>query len=169
MYADKKMLQSLALSFVPAGVVALVVGSLAADREKSKGSAFLWAGFVAVAWMIIVPQERGFGTFIPAWQAQIVMGTCLGAGLLSLALGSVFRHTPDNRTLDQFYLLLRTPVGREDDLKNAGVDVIYAGHSEGHPWELNHPRLVNIGGFLVAALFSLAILGLLYALSRIGA
>ena len=54
-------------------------------------------------------------------------------------------------------------------MKKAGVDVVYAGNTEGHPWELKHPRLVNIGGFLVAAVFSLAILGLLYLLSRIGA
>lgn len=169
LYADKKMLQSLALSFVPAGVVALVVGSLAADTEKGKAPAFGWTGAVVAAWLLIVPQDRSFGSFIPAWQAQIVLGTCLGAGLLSLVLGSIFRHTPDQKTLDQFYLLLRTPVGREDELKKAGVDVVYAGHSEGHPWELKHPRLVNIGGFLVALVFSLAILGLLYLMSRIGA
>lgn len=169
MYADKKMLQSLALSFVPAGIVALVVGSLAADREKSKVPAYGWAGAVAAAWVLMVPPGRGFGSFVPASQAEIVMGTCLGAGLLALVLGSIFRHAPDHKKLDQFYLLLRTPVGREDELKKAGVDVVYAGHSEGHPWELKHPRLVNIGGFVVAAVFSLAILGLLYMLSRIGA
>jgi len=169
MYADKKMLQSLALSFVPAGIVALIVGSLAADREKSRVPAFGWAGAVAVAWIFMVPSGRGFGSFIPSWQTAIVMGTCLGAGLLALVLGNIFRQTTDHEKLDRFYLLLRTPVGREDELKKAGVDVIYAGHSEGHPWELKHPVLVNVGGFLVAAVFSMAILGLLYMLSRIGA
>ena len=169
MYGDKGMLQSLAFSFIPAGIVALVVGSLASDRERSKAPAFGWAGAVVAAWLLIVPAARGFGSFIPAANAQIMMGTSLGAALLALVIGSVFRHSPDRKRLDQFYLLLRTPVGREDELKKAGVDVVYAGHSEGHPWELKHPRLVNVGGFLVALVFSLAILGLLYALSRIGA
>ena len=169
MYADKKMLQSLALSFVPAGIVALVVGSLAADRESARWPAFGWAGIVAGAWVLVVPPGRGFGSFMPSSQAEIVMGTCLGAGLLALVIGGMFGQKPDHRALDQFYLLLRTPVGREDELKKAGVDVVYAGHSEGHPWELKHPRLVNAGGFIVALVFSLAILGLLYMLSRIGA
>lgn len=169
MYADKKVLQSLALSFVPAGVVALIIGSLAADRGKRKLSAINWVLAVVAGWLLIVPPGRGFGSFMPPSQAGLVMGISLGAALLALTLGSVFRHTADQKKLDQFYLLLRTPVGREDELKKAGVDMVYAGNTEGHPWELNHPRLVNIGGFLVAAVFSLAILGLLYLLSRIGA
>ena len=169
MYADKSMLQSLALSFVPAGIVALIVGSLAADRGKSKISAINWVLVTVAGWLLIVPPGRGFGSFMSPSQAGMVMGISLGAALLALVLGSLFRYTADHKKLDQFYLLLRTPVGREDELKKAGVDVIYAGNTEGHPWELNHPRLVNIGGFVVAAVFSLAILGLLYFLSRIGA
>ncbi|MBP6963359.1 MAG: sodium:solute symporter family protein [Armatimonadetes bacterium] len=169
MYGDKKVLQLLALSFVPAGIVALVIGSLASERFRSKLPAYAGAGAVVLAWGLVVPHGRGFGSWMNPSQAELVMGTCLASALIALVLGSVFRHTPDQRRLDQFYLLLKTPVGREGELIEAGVNIVYAGHSEGHPWELKHPRLVNVVGFLVAAVFSLAILGLLYLLAGIGA
>jgi Na+/proline symporter len=93
----------------------------------------------------------------------------LGPGVLALIVGSLFGRPRDPQVLDQFYRLIRTPVGREHELTAAGVDVVYAGASEGHPWELNHPRLVNWGGFLAGLAFSLAILGLLYLLAQWGA
>jgi len=169
MYADKKMLQNLGMSFMPAGVVALIVGSLAADRERSRLSAFGWMGAVLALWLIVIPIGRGTGLIGATGQAAFTLNTCLAAGVLALIVGMMFPHVPDHKRLDEFYLLLRTPVGREEDLKKAGVEVIYAGHSEGHPWELKHPRAVNIGGFVVALAFSCIILLLLYLLSRIGA
>lgn len=169
MYADKKMLQNLGMSFIPAGVVALIVGSLAADRERSRLSAFGWMGAVLALWLIVIPIGRGTGLIGATGQAAFTLNTCLAAGVLALIAGMIFPHVPDHKRLDEFYLLLRTPVGREEDLKKAGVEVIYAGHSEGHPWELKHPRAVNIGGFVVALAFSCIILLLLYLLSRIGA
>lgn len=169
MYADKKMLQNLGMSFIPAGVVALIVGSLVADRERSRLSAFGWMGAVLALWLIVIPIGRGTGLMGATGQAAFTLNTCLAAGVLALIAGMIFPHVPDHKRLDEFYLLLRTPVGREEDLKKAGVEVIYAGHSEGHPWELKHPRAVNIGGFVVALAFSCIILLLLYLLSRIGA
>lgn len=169
MYADKGMLQSLALSFVPAGIVTLIVGSIAADRAKSNVTAATWVLVTVAAWLLIVPPGRGFGSFMPPAQAATAAWISLCAALLALVLGSIFKHTADQKMLDRFYLLLRTPVGREEELEKAGVDVIYAGNTKGHPWELKHPRLVNIGGFVIAMVFSLAILGLLYLLSRLGA
>lgn len=165
-FADKKDLQNLGLSFLPAGVIALVVGSLAAARERSRVPAFAWTGGVIALWAINVPLQ--------GWAHQsavitLAVNNCLIAAALGLIGGLIFPHRADQKELDKFYLLLKTPVGREDELKKAGVDVIYAGSSEGHPLELKRPMLVNLGGFLVALAFSLLILALLYLLSRIGA
>jgi len=93
----------------------------------------------------------------------------LPIGIVVLVLVSLATRPHDQKALDEFYMLLRTPVGREEELRKAGVKMVYAGSSEPHPWEIKYPMLVNVGGFLAALVFSLLILGLLYALSRIGA
>jgi len=90
------------------------------------------------------------------------------AGLLALVIGSLLGKPRDAKTLDNFYMLLRTPVGQEQKLIDAGVDIVYAGSTKAHPWETNHPKLVNWGGFLIALVFSTAILLLLIILTRIG-
>ncbi|MGQ9524069.1 MAG: sodium:solute symporter family transporter, partial [Armatimonadota bacterium] len=93
----------------------------------------------------------------------------LPLGVVVLVVVSLLTRPHDKKALDDFYMLLRTPVGHEEELKKAGVNVVYAGASEPHPWEVKHPTLVNVGGFLAALAFSLFILGLLYLLSRFGA
>lgn len=93
----------------------------------------------------------------------------LPLGVLVLIVVSLLTRPHDEKALSDFYMLLRTPVGREEELRKAGVKMVYAGSSEPHPWELKHPRLVNVGGFFAALAFSLFILGLLYVLSRVGA
>ncbi|MCL5102615.1 MAG: sodium:solute symporter family protein [Armatimonadetes bacterium] len=108
------------------------------------------------------------GKFADKTQLHLLMVSYLPAGILTLVIGSLAGRSFDKKKLDDFYLLLRTPVGREQDLKDAGVDVVYAGASKGHPWELNHPRLVTVLGFLVALAVSVSFLGALYVLSRIG-
>jgi Na+/proline symporter len=163
MYGDKKMLQSLALSFLPAGVVALIVGSLASDREHSRTPAYAWTGSLVVVWIAALPSLH------QSMASSIALHSCAAIGVIALLIGLAFPHVPDKKRLDQFYLLLKTPVGREEELKKAGVDVVYAGHSEGHPWELKHPRMVNLGGFLIALAFSFVVLLILFVLSRAGA
>jgi len=93
----------------------------------------------------------------------------LPAGFLALILGSLIGRPEPKQALDAFYALIRTPVGREKELAQAGVQPMYAGDSEGHPWELKHPRAVNVVGFLAAAAFAGAILGLLWLLTHVGA
>lgn len=93
----------------------------------------------------------------------------LPVGVVTLVAVSLLTKPHDQKALNDFYTLLRTPVGREAELEKAGVKVVYAGASEPHPWETKHPRLVNVGGFLVALAFSLFILGLLYVLAWAGA
>ncbi len=166
MFSYKSQLQYLGISFLPAGILALIIGSLAADRSKSKLSALAWTGGVVAGWFILPV----FYAVVNIPEAVLVAAdNCLIAGLVALAAGLVFSETPDKVKLDKFYMLLNTPVGREDELKKAGIEVVYAGNSEGHPWELRRPKLVNIGGFLIALAFSLVVLLILYMLSRLGA
>lgn len=93
----------------------------------------------------------------------------LPPGILALIIGSLLGAPHPKDKLDKFYALLRTPVGREEELARQGVDVVYAGASKGHPWELEHARAVNIIGFLVALAFAFAFVGLLWLVGRIGA
>jgi hypothetical protein len=104
----------------------------------------------------------------PKFLPQLV-AAYLPLGVVGMVVGSLVGRVMDKERLDRFYLLLRTPVGHEDRLRKAGVDVVYAGSTTGHPWELNHPVLVNVVGFLGALVFSGAILALVWALARIGA
>lgn len=148
-------------------------------RTNSTGA---WISFIvmAVLWLALGPaggalkgvMQSGphwLGVFADKKDLQKLGLSFLPAGVIALVLGSLLSSMPDRKKLDRFYLLLKTPVGREGELTEQGIDMVYAGNSKGHPWELKHPRLVNTGGFLVALAFSLLILGLLYLLSRIGA
>jgi hypothetical protein len=93
----------------------------------------------------------------------------LPAGLIALILGSLLGKPHPKDKLDRFYALLKTPVGKESELEKQGVDVVYAGASKGHPWEINHPRAVNVIGFLIAFAISLLFVALLWWIGRVGA
>ncbi len=93
----------------------------------------------------------------------------LPAGIIALIIGSLLGKPHPKDELDKFYALLKTPVGRENELIEQGVDVVYAGHTKGHPWEMNHARAVSIIGFLIAMLISGLFVVLLWGLTRIGA
>jgi Na+/proline symporter len=92
----------------------------------------------------------------------------LPAGILALIIGSLLGKPLPKDKLDKFYALITTPVGREKELIEKGVDMVYAGSSEGHPWELRHQAAVNIIGFIVALAFSGFFFLLLWLLSWIG-
>lgn len=93
----------------------------------------------------------------------------LPAGIIALIVGSLLGAPHPKDKLDKFYALIKTPVGREDELVEQGVDVVYAGASKGHPWELNHARAVNVIGFAIAFVISLLFVVLLWWIGRIGA
>jgi Na+/proline symporter len=148
-------------------------------RTNSTGA---WISFVvmAVLWLVLGPAggalkgvmhagPHWLGVFSDKADLQKLGLSFLPVGVIVLVLGSLISRGLDKKKLHRFYLLLKTPVGREGELTEAGVDMVYAGTSKGHPWELKYPRLVNVGGFLVALVFSLLILGLLYLITRIGA
>jgi Na+/proline symporter len=139
-----------------------------------------WASFIlmTIPWLLLgafgvilrhlFPTAGWLGMYSATKYLPQLVATYLPLGVVAMIVGSLVGRRMDPQRLDRFYLLLRTPVGHEDRLRQAGVDVVYAGHSNGHPWELNHPVLVNVGGFLVALIFSGAILTMVWALARIG-
>ena len=93
----------------------------------------------------------------------------LPAGIVALVIGSYIGKPHPKDKLDKFYALLNTPVGREKELIEQGVEVVYAGASKGHPWEMNHSKRVDIIGFIIALVISGLFFALLYGLTRIGA
>lgn len=140
-----------------------------------------WASFLVMVpiWVLVGPIGIKLHELFPAVQWLGAYGEkamlhklllCyLPPGVVALVLGSLLGRPHDEKKLDDFYALLRTPVGQERKLSEAGIEVVYAGQTKGHPWELHRPKLVNALGFLAALAVSLAFFGLLYALSRIGA
>lgn len=139
-----------------------------------------WASFIlmSIPWLLfgafgtilkpLLPAAWWLGMYSETKFLPQLVATYLPLGVVAMIVGSLVGRRMDRQRLDRFYLLLRTPVGHEDRLRQAGVDVVYAGHSIGHPWELNHPVLVNVCGFLVALVFSGAILAMVWALARVG-
>jgi len=140
-----------------------------------------WASFaiMTVVWLLLGPMGIRLHSLFPGYdwlgifgdKAQLpqLVACYLPVGVVALVLGSLVGKGLDPKALDQFYLLLKTPVGQEHKLEEAGVKVVYHGSTEAHPWETKHPVAVNVGGFLVGLAFALAILGLLWLLTRIGA
>jgi Na+/proline symporter len=92
----------------------------------------------------------------------------LPAGVLGLVIGSLVTRPLPRKQVDDFFMLLKTPVGQEQKLIDAGVPIIYAGNTIANPLEVNHPRLVHWGGFALAAAACVGILGLLCLLAWLG-
>jgi Na+/proline symporter len=174
-FGDKQDLHLLLMSYLPAGAVALVVGSLASRPGKRARKAAIWLVLLAAfAAFMLVPTSFTtrvpHGPWGPVWHMLGVDALlAAAAALIALIVGLFVRKGRDEAAQERFRMLLRTPVGREQELADAGVDVVYAGESTGHPWELRHPRLVSAGGFAFALLVALAVLGLLMYVSSLGA
>jgi Na+/proline symporter len=124
------------------------------------------------------------------WDLASQIALYLPLGLITLVIGSLVRPTPETRERAEFYTLLSTPVGRESELRDAGVVMIDAGDID-HPdlagarsrgtWqglvltELLHPSRwswsryrVDLLGFGAAWLLALSVLGLGFLLAWIG-
>jgi hypothetical protein len=97
-----------------------------------------------------------------------LMIRALPPGIIALVAASLLTPPQPRKQVDDFFLLLRTPVGQEQKLVDAGVRVVYMGSTAPNRWETNHPRLVHWGGFAVAAGICVLVLGLLYLLATIG-
>jgi Na+/proline symporter len=92
----------------------------------------------------------------------------LPAGVVAFVLASLLTRAPNRKKVDDFFMLLKTPVGQEDKLISAGVPMVYVGNTTPNHWETNYPRLVHWGGFVLAALVCVAMLAVLLLLARVG-
>jgi Na+/proline symporter len=118
-----------------------------------------------------------FGVAAPTWVGQYakpafvanLMVCYVPAGLVALIFVSLVTPPVHPQKIADFFLLIRTPVGQEQKLIDAGVPIVYAGQTEPNYWETNHPHLTHWGGFFVAAAICAGILGVFYLLTRIGA
>ncbi|MDO8587945.1 MAG: sodium:solute symporter family protein [Armatimonadota bacterium] len=147
-------------------------------RRTNTAGAWSSFGVMAIIWLLVGPVGAALQAHFPGipWLgcygekkdlAKLVI-SYLPAGIVTLIAVSLLSKPLSKAVLDKFYLLLKTPVGQEHKLTEAGVDVVYAGASKPHPWETNHPVLVNVGGFIVAMVVAFCFLGLLYLVSVIG-
>jgi len=92
----------------------------------------------------------------------------LPIGIVVFVVVSLLSRRQPKKQVDDFFMLLKTPVGQEQKLVEAGVKIVYAGSTTANPLELKHPKLVHWGGFLLAAGICAGILAMLYGLARIG-
>jgi Na+/proline symporter len=148
---------------------------------RRANSAGAWAGLIIlfVAWVVFGPVgeliRRGVGG--PAWLGRYgpaeymfeLTVRYLPAGLAALIIVSLLTKPQPRKQLDDFFMLLKTPVGEEQKLIDANVPVVYVGNATPNPLELKHPHLVHWGGFLMAAMICVLVLGLLWLLAHIGA
>lgn len=137
--------------------------------EVEAGSPAAQAGLKAGDVLLGYKKMSRLGVFADKRLLFLRLMSFLPAGIIALVVGSLLGRRHPERELDKFYTLITTPVGRESELIEKGVEVVYAGESKGHPWEMNHPRAVSVIGFIVAAVVSGLFFVFLYALARIGA
>jgi polygalacturonase/Na+/proline symporter len=77
-----------------------------------------WASLVITAVLAIVTNQLGW-----SFPAQVAL--YLPAGFLSMILVSALTRPEPKAALDEFYILLRTPVGQEHRLRAAGIETIH--------------------------------------------
>ena len=176
----KSVVEGLAAFLLLAPLTGILVWLGTVWRRASNGGA--WAAFLvmvpiflllgkagAILHQYLFPGVSWLGKYSELKFAHWLGLSYILPGVVALFIGSLLTKPQPKEDLDQFYLLLRTPVGREEELEKAGVEIVYKGEVKAHPWETKYPRLVTVGGFLVALVFALVILALVYALGRIGA
>jgi Na+/proline symporter len=139
-----------------------------------------WASFLVMAPILLLLGKFGsvikphlpafpwLGKYSAPGDSHLLAVAYLAPGFVTLVIGSLLTTPKPKELLDRFYRLIGTPVGQEEKLKEAGIEPVYVGSTEAHPWEARHPRLVHWGGFLVALLFALSILGMTWLLGWVG-
>jgi Na+/proline symporter len=116
----------------------------------------------------VLPNVGWLGMYSAPKQSHLLAVSYLAPGFIAIVIGSLLTQPKAKALLDKFYLLIRTPVGREEQLTEAGIEPIYVGNTEPHPWERDHPQLVHWGGFVIAFLFALSVLGITWVLGWVG-
>lgn len=161
------------------GVV--VWGGVLWRRTTAKG-AWAAAGVLFSLWGAFGPigmqlRKMGLAAHLPAWVGMYgdekmlpqLLLCYLPAGVFTLVVVSLLTQAQPKKQLDDFFALLKTPVGEEQKLIDAGVPIVYVGTATASPLEKKYPRLVHWGGFVLAGVVCLMVLGLLWGLARIGA
>jgi Na+/proline symporter len=157
------------------GVV--VWGGVIWRRANSAGA---WAAVIVlfVTWVVFGPVggllRKSFGgpmwigRYGPAEYMFELTIRYLPVGILTLIIVSLLTKPPPAKQVDDFRMLLRTPVGEEQKLIDNNVKIIYAGSTQPNPLEINHPVLVHWGGAAVAAVVCALILALLLFIAHLG-
>jgi Na+/proline symporter len=179
-FALQRVATALTMLLGFASIMGVVVwGGVLWRRTTAKGA---WAAVIVLflIWSALGPFGmvlRNAELFrLPGWIGMYghekylsqLMIRALPAGIAVLVLVSLFTRPHSRKQVDDFFMLLKTPVGQEQKLIDAGVNIIYAGSVEPNALELKHPHLVHWGGFAFASAMCLGILGLLYFLANIG-
>jgi Na+/proline symporter len=127
----------------------------------------LWAAFGPIGMLIhnalptAISHVAWLGVFGREQYVYELMLCYLPGGVVTLIVVSLLTRPQPKKQIDDFFLLLKTPVGHEQRLIDAGVKIVYSGSTHPHPWEEKYPRLVHWGGALLAAIVCVGILGVL--------
>jgi Na+/proline symporter len=165
-----------------ASIMGVVVWAGVLWRRANVVGAWCAVVVLVAAWVVLGPVGMlirdwlGSPAVLPDWFGAYgsekyfpqLMIRALPPGIIALVAASLLTPPQPRKQVDDFFLLLRTPVGQEQKLVDAGVRVVYMGSTAPNRWETNHPRLVHWGGFAVAAGICVLVLGLLYLLATIG-
>jgi Na+/proline symporter len=173
-----KVADALTMLLQFAAIMGVVVwGGVLWRRANSAGA---WAAVIVlfVIWALLGQPGKLLrdATGGPAWLGRYgpaefmfeLTVSYLPAGVVTFVLVSLLTKPPPVKQVENLRMLLRTPVGQEQKLIDAGVPIVYAGSTEPNALEIKHPKMVHWGGALLAAIVSAAILGLLLLLARIG-
>lgn len=123
----------------------------------------------AIHWNLLgFPIDLQLGGFGEAKRFDSLMLWALPPGVLALVIGSLLTKPLPTKQVDDFFMLIKTPVGQEQKLIDAGVHMIYVGQTVPDKWELKYPRTVHWGGFAFATAMCVFILWLLWFLAHLG-
>jgi hypothetical protein len=84
----------------------------------------LWAALIVTTAVSLWTEAQG-------WSIAYQIAAYLPAGVVVFILASLLTPAEPEDRIRAFYLLLRTPVGEEHRLHEAGVEVLLAGESSG--------------------------------------
>ncbi|WP_226704706.1 sodium:solute symporter family protein [Microbulbifer elongatus] len=107
---------------------------------------------VMIACVLVTSDITSFGL---DWDIEYQIALYLPAGIVTFIIASLITRPENERQLDQFYALLKTPVGEEDKLKAAGVDIMLEGDNIKQADPAKGPMLERGYSLLLVDLLSL--------------
>jgi Na+/proline symporter len=176
--ASKSVIEGLSVFLLLPTLTGLLMWVGVAWRRTTTAGA--WLSFIVMAPIFLALGKAGalvkpyfpgvpwLGMYSAPKFSHLLAVSYLAPGLIAIVIGSLLSRPKPKDILARFYLLISTPVGQEGKLTEAGVEPIYVGNTEPHPWEAKHPRLVQWGGFIIALAFALSILGITWLLGWVG-